>query len=743
MARTVSTGSQAVFATAAQVTDGTDNLISYQWQLDEVDLVDGQSIPTTSNISESFYTTTIIDAYPGAGTVGSRSGFTNGDGTGGKNGFRYNAPPSYQNYFVELRATSNWNSTYNFVGVCDDTQWNDLNWTSNQGARMMWYVRYDFSFGGQTGTSITMSSNFNQNQTGVNTNDIVGIVVNQQQGAVNVYVNGNYICTMRNPRAAGRNLYVALSDWFNRIPVSCEMLTSPSSYSSSYFFPSSSSNQDSSIGGAGGTGGSTIVSGSKTSTLVISSGNVLSTQLRCKISHPKARNSPVYTDAVQLQVVSPRETLALEYPLTNTNRAILDSKNLTEGSYTIARSIQGSSHPAGALAIFYAADKDLNVLIDIYGEKGVNNGGYSGGPGGVSTIKLTLKKDEEYVLAGPLFPQNFVAGAVFLYRKGKLIAVVGGGGNAGRTGNGGPGGGVNVSGGSGSGAGAGSGGTLFSPGTLPSTGIFGSIYNGVSVSLQPGDSIASAPSGGRTLPCAKGNYWRQQGVSPCNDIVGQTQFREANGTVFNNTGFITRGFKAGYSIRQTQGAESGSGGTSGIGGSASTPTGGGGGGATGGNGGVRGGGGGGGSGYSDGSVEIISTQQGGNDGESRVVIRLAPQILDGSVTHSFDNVRDVDLSLIRSGSIISVISEGKNAPDRLFSTDVWARHYTVTMNDKYSSIVVTPTSNITAGGGPPGGTTMLVARTLKISDTSWKIWFNRQIDGFNTYVRSFSVRGVL
>lgn len=739
MARIVSTGTQAVFATAAQVSDGTDNLISYQWELDGIDLADGQSIPTTSNITGFFYTTSIINAYSGAGTVGSRSGFTNGDGTGGQNGFRYDAPEPFQNYFVELKATSNWNNTFNFVGVCDDTHWSVLNWTQNQGARMMWYVRYNFSFGEQTGSSIVTSDAYGN---GVVTNDIVGIVVNQQQGAVNFYVNGVYVSTIRNSRAAGKKLYVALSDWFSRIPVSCEMLTSPSSYASSYFFPTSNSNQDSSIGGASGTGGSTVISGSKTSTLVLSSGNVLTTQLRCKVSHPKARNSPVYTNAVQLEVVSPRETLALEFPVANSSRAILDSKNLSSGSYTIARSIQGSNFPDGALAVFYAADKDLSVLIDIYGEKGVDNGGYSGGQGGVSTIRLTLRKDEEYVLAGPLFPQNFVGGAVFLYRKGKLIAVVGGGGNAGRLGNGGSGGGVNVNGGSGNGSGAGTGGNLFQPGTLPGNGIFGSIFNGVSVGLQPGDSIASPPNGGRVLPCAKGNFWRQQGIAPCND-VGVSQLRDANGTVFNNTGFITRGFKAGYSVRQTQGAEAGSGGTSGPGGSASTPLGGGGGGATGGNGGVGGGGGGGGSGYSDGSVEIVSTQLGGNFGESRVVIRLAPQILDGSVTHSFDNSRDVDLSLIYSGSIINVVSEGKNAPDQLFSTDLWARHYTVTMNDRYSSINVTPTSNVTAGGGPPGGTTMLVAKVLKISDTSWKIWFNRQRDGYNTYVRSFSVRGIL
>ena len=46
-------------------------------------------------------------------------------------------------------------------------------------------------------------------------------------------------------------------------------------------------------------------------------------------------------------------------------------------------------------------------------------------------------------------------------------------------------------------------------------------------------------------------------------------------------------------------------------------------GATGGNGGTSGGGGGGGSGYTDGSVEIVSTRQGGNTGLGGIVIRSA------------------------------------------------------------------------------------------------------------------------
>ena len=63
-----------------------------------------------------------------------------------------------------------------------------------------------------------------------------------------------------------------------------------------------------------------------------------------------------------------------------------------------------------------------------------------------------------------------------------------------------------------------------------------------------------------------------------------------------------------YGIRQTAGAGSGGGGTGGQG-------------ATGGQGGVNGGGGGGGSGYTDGSVTVVSTQQGGSTGIAQVIFR--------------------------------------------------------------------------------------------------------------------------
>ena len=64
----------------------------------------------------------------------------------------------------------------------------------------------------------------------------------------------------------------------------------------------------------------------------------------------------------------------------------------------------------------------------------------------------------------------------------------------------------------------------------------------------------------------------------------------------------------GYGINETAGDGTTNGGRGGNG-------------ATGGNGGINGGGGGG-SGYTDGSVTVISTQQGGSTGTAKVVLRV-------------------------------------------------------------------------------------------------------------------------
>ena len=231
------------------------------------------------------------------------------------------------------------------------------------------------------------------------------------------------------------------------------------------------------------------------------------------------------------------------------------------------------------------------------------SGSYSGGQGGYSKIRFTARQNEEYIIT-PL-PQANQGGGIFIYRKAALIVVVSSGGNAGSGGNGGNGGGIGVSGAGGNGRNAGEGAGAISAGGLPSTGVFGS-----GTAQEPyagtGDTKASAPNGGRVLPCARGGYWRNLGYSACQDL-GDVQFFTDSGVRVTNTATISRGHKIGYGIRQTSGAGSNGGGAGGQG-------------ATGGQGGVNGGGGGG-SGYTDGSVTVVSTQQGGSTGIAQVIFR--------------------------------------------------------------------------------------------------------------------------
>ena len=239
--------------------------------------------------------------------------------------------------------------------------------------------------------------------------------------------------------------------------------------------------------------------------------------------------------------------------------------------------------------------------MDLYGGKGNDNETYLGGEGGFSRIRFTMIKNTEYVIVG----LNSTINTPFIYRKGTLIATVGAGGNAGTSGKGGSGGGIGVGGEFGFGQSGGLGGGVITTGNLPSNGIVGSATSLTSISP---DTQATAPNGGRVLPCTRGVYWRQEGVSPCSD-VGTTQFRLSAGAIVTNTASIVRGFKAGYGINETSGQGSTGGGNGGSG-------------ATGGQGGTNGSGGGGGSGYTDGSVTVVSTQLGGSTEDAKVILRL-------------------------------------------------------------------------------------------------------------------------
>jgi len=361
-----------------------------------------------------------------------------------------------------------------------------------------------------------------------------------------------------------------------------------------------------------GTSGGNTISGATTNILTVttSSGTPAGTSnVFVSVSHPTAANSPVVSNTVTLSVVAARQIINVETFNQGSGDASLSSYNIFNGELTIEPS---PGAPQGTAFCFYAPERDVEVFIDLYASTGSNNGGYVAGQGGVSTIKMTLQQNVEYVIS-PL-PQVSGGAGVFLWRKASLIACCGGGGNAGNGGNGGDGGGVNVSGQNGSGRGAGAGAIRISAGSLPTTsGIFGSLVGGT-IPLASGDSNASGTSGGRALGCTKGgtsgsnSYWMNSGYSPCQD-VGRTKLINANGQVVpSSTDTIQRGHKVGYAIRQTAGRGLNGGGNGANG-------------ATGGDGGDGGGGGGGGSGYTDGSITVVATRQGGHSGQPRVVIR--------------------------------------------------------------------------------------------------------------------------
>ena len=349
-----------------------------------------------------------------------------------------------------------------------------------------------------------------------------------------------------------------------------------------------------------------LVQGSSGKVLTITPSTAGISTVRVTVSNPNAP-SVISNDAnLNTLSISARKLVNFEYILLSSINSQLLQTNLFDGEYIISQqSNQG-------LVSFYCTETDIDVEMDLYGGKGSNSGSYLGGEGGFSRIRFTMIKNTEYVIIGI----NSAINTPFIYRKGTLIATVGAGGNAGTSSKGGFGGGIGV-------GGYNSNGQLdvaaIVVGELSANGIVGSATSLTAISP---DTQAVAPNGGRVLPCTRGVYWRQVGVSPCSD-VGTTQFRLKEGAIVTNTASIVRGFKAGYGINETAGQ-----GFSIL--SLFDPTnvlalgdGNGGSGATGGQGGSLGFvGGGGGSGYTDGSVTVVSTQLGGSTEDAKVILRL-------------------------------------------------------------------------------------------------------------------------
>ena len=369
----------------------------------------------------------------------------------------------------------------------------------------------------------------------------------------------------------------------------------------------------------------TIVSGGDSPTFTVNADQVGIQTVQCVISHPTATNSPLKSNVVNFATVSSEDQFRINIEeIGNTSTANLTGINLSNGEHTFNRTASSvSTLGLGQIYSFYAPDRDLPIEMDLYGGKGLVNPGSlvtvfvpskEGGEGGYSRIRFTMKKNEEYVIVG----LTDLINAPFVYRKGTLIASVGGGGSGGSHSTGGKGGGINVSAAEpGFGRDGGLGAIAIPDGQLTERGVFGSLYPNADLRYF-GDTIATGNLGGRALTCSQGIYWSDQGIGPCADVVldgdNTLQFRLSDGTKVTNTAEITRGFKAGFNIMQTAGM--------GLGSNYSTILSGQGGhGATGGNGGVNGGGGGGGAGYTDGSVTVVDTQAGGSTGACKVVIR--------------------------------------------------------------------------------------------------------------------------
>lgn len=281
------------------------------------------------------------------------------------------------------------------------------------------------------------------------------------------------------------------------------------------------------------------ISGVNTQTLSISYNTASTTSYYARVSHPTASNSPQQSNTVTLTVTPPRNII----------RYGVRSDDSTSISYAEADLTQFSLAAGGTSYEVFAPDKDIVVRVRLLGGQGANNGSFSGGVGGRSVVEFTMRRNTEYIFRALSAANNGVGGAAaYIYEKGTLIAVVGGGGSAGRNGNGGRGGGCNIAGESGTGSGAGQG----SPVSMQTVGYYtdGNVYcDSNQASSRNGGQISRCPPGDPS--CTNGVYWRIN-FSPC-DGYGVSQARNATGQLVSGSATIDRGFKGGVGHRNNAG----------------------------------------------------------------------------------------------------------------------------------------------------------------------------------------------
>ena len=286
-----------------------------------------------------------------------------------------------------------------------------------------------------------------------------------------------------------------------------------------------------------------------TSNLTITSDYVFSKRILCQVTVKDTSTTPaldaitsgsnsLYTNTVDFIVSDDRDnTIIVEQIRHNDDFAITRSLNMLNGDLTFEKTTDTSIKETEYYSFY--SNNDIEVDVKMYGGKGSDVGGNTGGEGGFSYLRLNMKRDTEYVIAG----LNDYVNTPFLFKKGQLLACVGAGGDANVDGDGGAGGGVSVNGGNA--PAGGSGGVALT--TLGTNGIHGS---GSSVEAVAPDTKASGTTGGRTIRCSKGTL---RDVSPCTDYSGNVKFKLSDGTEVTNTREIKRGFKSGYNIFNTGG----------------------------------------------------------------------------------------------------------------------------------------------------------------------------------------------
>ena len=366
----------------------------------------------------------------------------------------------------------------------------------------------------------------------------------------------------------------------------------------------------------------TTVTGAQSNELVLRRDTVGIHTVQCEISHPTAVNNPsssstrensvIMTDKVEFSALSAvnltRSNLTYECTRDESSgNHRVETVNLFVQPMTLAGTATNSN--ATRNIHVYPPEEDIAVKITMSGSAGESFNGNTGGQGGMSIFTYTLLKNTEYTfkLGCTVEPTSSIgrggAGAYF-YEGGRLLVACGGGGASGWEpgSHGGHGGGAGVPGQAGSGRGGGEGGQQVNTGELQAGGshsISGLSFSGRGSFVRPGGKVES---------CTTGQYWRDQGIAPC-AFMGPGKFRNYLGTQQVNTNrLVNRGYKAdvenygyrhngGNSTIQKNGTFVGGGGSGAYGGGSCANLSSGGGGA---------------SGYTNGSVNLLFGQVGGN-----------------------------------------------------------------------------------------------------------------------------------